>query len=208
MGPVRRYHPLHVGLHWIMAFLIIASLALGATKMAPTPNSDPMKLEALRAHMAGGLIILALLLTRIVVRQTTARPAPLTAGLALFDRVRPVAHGLLYLLILGMTLSGLTMALQAHLFPIVYGGEGRLPPSLWVYPVRTLHFWISRTLMAVIAPAPGGVRLSSVRAARRPHRPDVVWPSDPRGAVAPLRARSAMARAAGPSAGSRLNQRR
>jgi cytochrome b561 len=151
MGPVRRYHPALVALHWTMAFLVIASLALGATKMAPLSNGDPAKLEALRAHMAGGLFILGLLLARIVTRQATARPAPISAGAALFDQVRPIAHGLLYLLVLGMTLSGLTMALQAHLFPIVYAGEGRLPPSLWVYPFRWAHFLISRALMAVIA---------------------------------------------------------
>jgi len=151
MRVVVKYHPLLVSLHWAMAVLIIASLALGALKMAPLSNADPMKLEALRAHMAGGLLILALLLARIATRQATTRPAPVSAGVDLFDRIRPWAHLALYVLILGMTLSGLTMALQAHLFPIVYLGHGRLPPSLWVYPIRSLHFWISRALMATIA---------------------------------------------------------
>jgi cytochrome b561 len=151
MRTVAKYHPLLVVLHWTMAFLIIASLALGALKMAPLSNADPMKYEALRAHMAGGVAILLLLIARLATRQTTARPAPLSAGVEVFDRIRPWAHGLLYVLILGMTLSGLTMALQAKLFPIVYLGHGQLPASLWVYPIRSVHFWISRALMAVVA---------------------------------------------------------
>jgi cytochrome b561 len=151
MPAVSRYHPALVALHWIMAVLILASIALGALKMAPLPNSDPMKYEALRAHMAGGIGILILLAARFTTRRATARPQPLSAGVDLFDRIRPWAHAALYVLILGMTLSGLTMALQAGLFPIVYLGHGQLPPSLWVFPIRHLHFWISRALMAVIA---------------------------------------------------------
>jgi cytochrome b561 len=150
MVGVTRYHPALVALHWAMALLIIASLALGALKMAPLANSDPMKLEALQAHMAGGLFILALLLARIVVRTRASRPPAASTGTALLDRIAPVSHALLYGLVLAMTLSGLTLALQAGLFPIVYAGHGRLPPTLWVFPVRSLHFWISRALMALI----------------------------------------------------------
>jgi len=54
MPEVSRYHPMLVALHWLLAFLIIAALALGALIMAKLPNSDPMKLEALRSHMFGG----------------------------------------------------------------------------------------------------------------------------------------------------------
>jgi cytochrome b561 len=157
MVRIVKYHPALVALHWAMALLIVTSLALGALKMAPLANSDPMKLEALRAHMAGGLFILALLLTRIAVRLRSSRPPAAPTGTALFDRIAPVSHGALYLLVLGMTLSGLTLALQAGLFPIVYAGRGQLPPSLWVFPVRSLHFWISRSLMLLI-----GLHLAAV----------------------------------------------
>jgi cytochrome b561 len=37
------------------------------------------------------------------------------------------------------------------LFETVYGGRGTLPPDLWVYPIRSLHYLISRLLMALIA---------------------------------------------------------
>ena len=68
MSLVSRYHPLLVALHWILAVLIIAALALGALVMVKIPNTDPMKLEALRSHMIGGSLILVLMLGRLVAR--------------------------------------------------------------------------------------------------------------------------------------------
>src|SRR5215475_7551304 len=53
-----RYHPVLVALHWALALLVIAALALGTLIMAKMPNSDPMKIEALRSHLAGGVLIL------------------------------------------------------------------------------------------------------------------------------------------------------
>jgi cytochrome b561 len=151
MPEVSRYHPALVALHWLLAFLIIAALALGALVMARLPNSDPMKLEALRSHMAGGVLILALMLVRLVVRTRTAHPPPATTGSSLLDKVAWVSHRLFYGLIIAMVASGATMALQAGLFGIVYGGHGALPPDLWVYPIRSVHYLVSRVLMALIA---------------------------------------------------------
>ena len=75
MTLVSRYHPLLAALHWILAVLIIAALALGALVMARIPNTDPMKFEALRSHMLGGTLILVLMLVRLVVRIRTRHPA-------------------------------------------------------------------------------------------------------------------------------------
>ena len=68
MTLVSRYHPALVVLHWLLALLIIAALALGALVMVKIPNSSPMKLEALRSHMSGGMAILVLMLIRLVIR--------------------------------------------------------------------------------------------------------------------------------------------
>jgi cytochrome b561 len=59
-----RYHPALVVLHWLLAVLLIAALALGALVLVKIPNSDPMKLEAPRSHMAGGGLILILMVIR------------------------------------------------------------------------------------------------------------------------------------------------
>src|SRR5690349_4633836 len=68
MTQVTRYHPVLVVLHWFLALLISASLTLGALVMAKIPNSDPMKLEALRSHMIGNVGILILMSVRLFVR--------------------------------------------------------------------------------------------------------------------------------------------
>ncbi|MBO0717519.1 MAG: cytochrome b/b6 domain-containing protein [Rhizobiales bacterium] len=151
MPEVSRYHPVLVALHWLLAILIIAALALGALVMAKLPNSDPMKLEALRSHMFGGALILALMLVRLFVRTRTAHPRAVTTGSSLLDKVAWASHRLFYILIIAMVASGATLALQAGLFEIVYGGRGALPPDLWVYPIRSVHYLVSRLLMALIA---------------------------------------------------------
>jgi cytochrome b561 len=140
-----------VALHWLLAFLIIAALALGALVMVKIPNSSPMKLEALRSHMSGGVAILALMLIRFVVRTRTSRPPAAPTGNPILDRVAWASHRMFYGAVLVMAGSGVFMALQTHLPEIVFLHHGTLPASFWVYPVRTVHFVASRVLMALIA---------------------------------------------------------
>jgi cytochrome b561 len=148
---VSRYHPLLVALHWILAFFVIAALALGAFALVKIPNTDPMKLEGLRSHMTGGILILILMLIRLFVRSRTAHPASATAGILLLDRIAWVSHRALYAAVLGMAGSGLFMALQTDLPSILFAGEGSLPADFWIFPIRTVHYLISRLLMALIA---------------------------------------------------------
>lgn len=148
---VSRYHPVLVALHWFLAFFIIAALALGALVMAPTPNSDPAKLEALRAHMAGGGVILALMLARLLLRARSAHPPPAATGHRLLDWLAWGSHRLFYLLVLGMAASGIAMAIEADLPAIVFAGRGTLPPDLWVFTPRAVHYTVSRALMLLIA---------------------------------------------------------
>src|SRR5262249_15667890 len=151
MPEVSRYHPVLVVLHLLLALFIIAALALGALVMAKLPNSDPMKLEALRSHMAGGVLILALMLVRLFLRMRTAPPPTASTGNSLLDTVAWAAHRLFYGLVIVMAASGMTMALQAGLLDVVYGGHGPLPPDLWIYPIRAVHYLASRLLMGLIA---------------------------------------------------------
>jgi cytochrome b561 len=43
------------------------------------------------------------------------------------------------------------MAVQTGLPDIVFIGHGALPTDFWAFPVRTVHYAISRLLMALIA---------------------------------------------------------
>ena len=150
MTLVSRYHPLLAALHWILAVLIIAALALGALVMARIPNTDPMKFEALRSHMLGGTLILVLMLVRLVVRIRTRHPAAASAGHPLLDRLAWASHRLLYAAVFGQPMTGWLMALQTGLPGIPFGG-GTLPADFWVYPIRMVHYLFSRMLMALIA---------------------------------------------------------
>jgi len=150
MTRVSRYHPLLVLLHWFLAVLVIAALALGALVLARIPSTDPMKIEALRSHMIGGTLILVLMLARLILRARTEHPAPASAGHPALDRLARISHRLLYLAVLGQATSGLIMALQTGLPWIIFGG-GTLPADFWVYPIRFVHYVFSRILMLLIA---------------------------------------------------------
>ena len=73
MKQMSRYHRLLVTLHWVLAVLIVAALAIGFLGLAPPPNSDPRKIAVLRVHMAGGMLILVLMGIRFIARMCASR---------------------------------------------------------------------------------------------------------------------------------------
>jgi cytochrome b561 len=148
---VSRYHPALVVLHWLMALLIIAALALGALVMVKIPNTDPMKFEALRSHMMGGSAILVLMLIRLTIRIRSSHPTPASAGHPILDWLAWASHRLFYVTVIAMAGSGIIMALQTGLFDTVFVGQGKLPADFWVFPVRGVHYALSRLLMTLIA---------------------------------------------------------
>jgi cytochrome b561 len=157
MTQVSRYHPLLVVLHWLLAVFIIAALALGALVLAKIPNSDPLKLEALRPHMIGGVLILVLMLVRLLVRTRTAHPTAAPTGNTALNWLGWASHRLFYIAVIGMAGSGIAMAIEADLPAIVFGGHGSLPPDFWAFTPRYFHYAFSRLLMALIALHVAGV---------------------------------------------------
>ena len=144
MKQVSRYHPLLVTLHWLLALLILAALAVGFLGLAAMPNADPAKIAVLRWHMAGGMLILALMIIRFVVRLATAKPAPA-------NRLAPVVHWGFYGLVVLMVGTGFATGLAAGLPEIVFAGSGApLPASFAGYPTFQAHFWLATLLLALI----------------------------------------------------------
>jgi len=151
MKQVSRYHPLLVTLHWVLAVLIIAALAIGFFVLAPTPNAEPQKIGVLRVHMAGGMLILALMVIRFIVRMWTSRPASATTGYPVLDRIAPITHYGFYVLVLLMVGSGYTTGILAGLPAIVFGGSGApLPPIFEIYPSFVAHGYIAAALAGFI----------------------------------------------------------
>jgi cytochrome b561 len=151
MPQVSRYQPVLVALHWLMALMMPVALAGGALVLVKIPNADPMKVDALRQHMSGGILLLGLMPIRLVVRMRTAHPAQASTGNSTLDRVAWLSHRLLYALVLAQAGSGLYLGLQAGLPDVVFAGHGALPADFWIFPMRSVHYVISRLLMALIA---------------------------------------------------------
>ena len=63
---MKRYHPILVTLHWLLAAMIIGGLIMGGNVLAKTPNADPAKMLALKMHMSVGILVLALMIIRLV----------------------------------------------------------------------------------------------------------------------------------------------
>lgn len=147
----RRYHGALVALHWLLALLLVVALAAGTFALKTVPNSSPDKLDALRGHMAAGGLILLLTLLRLVVRLKTAHPAQASTGNAWLDRLAPLVHWALYLLVFVMAGSGIAMSVLAGLPQIVFGGVGALPADFNALPPRAVHGVVAKLLMLTIA---------------------------------------------------------
>jgi cytochrome b561 len=147
-----RYHPLLVVLHWLLAVLIVGALGLGYFFLAPMLASDPRKIVVLEAHMAGGMVILALMIVRFFVRIRTARPPLATSGHPRLDRSARFAHVAFYILVLLMAGTGLATAIAARLNEIVFQHSGApLPATFAAFPAFRAHGYVAALLAVLIA---------------------------------------------------------
>ncbi|MFK7793215.1 MAG: cytochrome b [Devosiaceae bacterium] len=148
---MNRYHPALVGLHWLLALLIIVGLFMGTFLLDPIPESDPSKIDALRSHMIAGIAILVLMLIRIGVRLRTQHPPAADIGVSVLNRIAKLAHWALYLAVFGLIASGIGMSILAGLPPIVFGGSGDpLPASFDDLAPRMAHGVFATALMLLI----------------------------------------------------------
>ena len=124
MNMVLRYSTPAVVLHWFIALLIFVTFPLGVY-MHELPLS-PDKLQLYSYHKWIGITILLLASLRAVWRMTH-RPPPLPDDMARWQRrASLIVHGLLYLLILAIPLSGWLMS-SAKGFQTVWFGVLPLP---------------------------------------------------------------------------------
>ena len=91
-------------LHWSVALLVIGAACVGLL-MDELPNS-PDKIKVYALHKSVGITILALVVLRLLWRLIDRRP-PLPATMPRWQRaLSSLTHGLLYLMLLVMPLSG------------------------------------------------------------------------------------------------------
>jgi len=124
MNAVMRYSTPAIVLHWLMALLIFAGFPLGLY-MVDLPLS-PDKLKLYSYHKWIGITVLMLAAIRLSWRLTHT-PPPLPARVAAWQRhASAIVHGLLYLLMIAIPLSGWLMS-SAKGFQTVWFGVLPLP---------------------------------------------------------------------------------
>jgi len=111
-------------LHWTIALLIIGLVVVGVL-MQELPNS-PFKLKVYAWHKSFGITVLALVVLRLLWRLIDRRPAYPSSMPRWQQRISSAAHGLLYLLMLWMPLSG-WLYNSASNFPLRWFGWFALP---------------------------------------------------------------------------------
>ena len=121
---VANYTRTAITLHWLVALLILVALPLG---MVMTElDLSPTKLKLYSWHKWLGVTVFALALLRIVWRLTHAAPALPETMPAWQRKAAAALHGLLYLLMLALPISGWLMS-SAKGFQTVWFGVLPLP---------------------------------------------------------------------------------
>ena len=143
----KRYHPIHVVLHWSIALLVIFFLVAGSFVMSPMPNSEELGL--LSFHAMFGPLLGLLILIRLGTRFFLKRPAPADAGHPLLNFGARAVHGLLYLGVFAMLFSGANLS-RAYGLSNILAGNGLMPEDLFVYPQRFIHGILSNLMLALV----------------------------------------------------------
>lgn len=122
-----RYTPVAMGLHWIIAFVMLATLSLGLY-MSDLPLS-PTKLRYYSWHKWAGVTVFLLVIVRALWRLTHV-PPPTNATMPYWQQaLARYGHGALYVLMFAIPLTGWLMS-SAKGFQTVYFGVIPLPDLL------------------------------------------------------------------------------
>lgn len=145
----KRYHPVHVVIHWLMALLVFLMLAIGKFAMPGISSTDPQKPMMLQSHTFIGGAIAVLLIIRLIMRFAVKQPvADTNAGNAFLEFVAKATHILLYVLMLGMAASGFGLFKAANL-PAVFSGAQPYPQNFFEFLPRLGH-GLSATLLLLL----------------------------------------------------------
>lgn len=131
------YGTVAVALHWLSALLIV--ILIGTGFRASGTEDAVAKAGILQLHLPLGVAILLLTLGRIgwwLFADKKPAPVPMPSWQ---DRSSRAVHALFYIVILGMTASGIGMIALSGAGPTIFGGEVTLLPNFEDYLPRTPH---------------------------------------------------------------------
>lgn len=125
MSSTQQYTKTAIGLHWIIALLIVAAFGLGWI-MTDIPGFSVIKLKYYSWHKWIGVTVFALAVIRVLWRMTHPAPALPNSIPQWQQKASHILHWVLYALIFIAPLSGYFYSLAAG-FPVVYLGIVPLP---------------------------------------------------------------------------------
>lgn len=151
---MEKYGTTTVILHWLIALLIIGTFSLGLT-MVDIPGLTPTKLKYYSWHKWLGVTVLGLAALRLLWRLTHPAPRYPFSMPPWQIKLAGILHGLLYLLMFGIPVSGYFYSLAAGV-PVTYLGLWPLPVLIdplpeWKPGLKALHYWLNMTLLAAFA---------------------------------------------------------
>ena len=148
---LKRYNRVAIALHWIIAALVIANLALGLS-MVPMRIS-PAKINAYLWHKSIGTSIFLLASLRLAWRVAFGHPPPVPMA-AWQARAAAYSHALLYVLLLVIPVSGWLYS-SATGVQVLYLGEIPLPDLVpkdkaLADMLRRVHVALNTTMAAIV----------------------------------------------------------
>jgi len=148
----QRYNNTAIAFHWLIALMIIGSFTIGLvmTEMSLSPT----RLQYYSWHKWAGVTILGLATMRLLWRLTHAAPAYPQTMPGWQKTAANALHGLLYVLMFAVPVSGYFYTLAAG-YPVVYFGLFELPVLIAkndeLKPVlKEVHFWLNMGLAASV----------------------------------------------------------
>jgi cytochrome b561 len=150
---MKRYSATAIVLHWLIAVLIIGTFTLGLI-MTDIPGLTPTKVRYFSWHKWAGVTVLLLATLRLLWRLMHKAPAYPAAMPAWQQRAAHALHGMLYLLIFAVPLSGYFYSLAAGV-KVVYFGQFPLPvliqPDPALKPVlKAVHYWLNMLMAGLV----------------------------------------------------------
>ncbi|MES2935969.1 MAG: cytochrome b [Pseudomonadota bacterium] len=138
-------------LHWLIALLIICAFTLGVT-MVDIPGFTPSKLRYFSWHKWLGVTVLALAALRLLWRLGHRPPAYPASVPSWQQKMAGALHGLMYLLMFAVPLSGYFYSLAAGV-PVVYLGLVPLPVLIAPDPelkliLKQVHYALNLILLS------------------------------------------------------------
>lgn len=142
------YGSVAVTIHWLSVLLIVALMGTGLR--AEDMVDSVAKAAVLRIHVPLGIAVLLLTLARIAWWWFAGRKPVPVAGMAKWQAYSArVVHVLFYVVILGMTASGIGMLVTSGAGAMLFAGaEGQLP-DFWDFKPRVPHGIGARIMIAL-----------------------------------------------------------